>query len=58
MVVGQCCRAERWSPPSGAHGPPESLDRQAPPPIRMLEWDAERMRSRSHQPQHGGSGAA
>ncbi|CAE7296318.1 COMT [Symbiodinium sp. CCMP2456] len=39
-----------------AGGPPESLARQAPPSIRKLEWDAERMRSRSHQPQYGGSG--
>ncbi|CAE7335537.1 COMT [Symbiodinium necroappetens] len=39
-----------------ADAPPESLARQAPSSIRKLEWEAERMRSRSHQPQHGGSG--
>lgn len=39
-----------------ADGPPESLARQAPSSIRKLEWEAERMRSQSHQPQHGGSG--
>ncbi|CAE7243106.1 COMT [Symbiodinium natans] len=36
--------------------PPEALACEAPPSIRVLEWEAERMRGRSHLPQHGGRG--